>query len=66
VSKALAPEGAAIMVGPLWLGEVCPRVSLRVLVADPVAETPGFRMHRAILPKTRVNPDATLFLLEKT
>ena len=66
VSKALAPEGAAIMVGPLWLGEVCPRVLLRVRVADPVAETPGFRMHRAILPKTRVNPDATLFLLEKT
>ena len=65
VSKALAPQGASIMVGPLWLGEVCPRVSLRVRVADPVAETPGFRMHRAILPKARVNPDATLFLLEK-
>jgi hypothetical protein len=65
VSKALAPEGAAIMVGPSWLGEACPRVSLRVRVADPVAETPGFRMHRAILPKAQVNPDATLFLLEK-
>ena len=65
VSKALAPEGVAIMVGPLWLGEVCPRVSLRVRVADPVAETPGFRMHRAILPKARVNPDATLFLFQK-
>jgi hypothetical protein len=65
VSKALAPEGAAIIVGPSWLGEVCPRVSLRVRVADPVAETPGVRMHRAILPKAQVNPDATLFLLEK-
>jgi hypothetical protein len=65
VSKALAPEGAAILVGPSWLGEVCPRVSLRVRVADPVADTPGVRMHRAILPKARVNPDATLFLLEK-
>jgi len=65
VSKALPPEGAAIMVGPAWLGEVCPRVSLLVRVADPVAETPGVRMHRAILPKARVNPDATLFLLEK-
>jgi hypothetical protein len=64
VSKALALEGAAIMVGPRWLGEVCPRVSLRVRVADPVSETPGVRMHRAILPKARVNPDATLFLLE--
>ena len=65
VSKALAPEGTAILVGPLWLSEVCSRVSLRVRVADPIAETPGFRMHQAILPKARVNPDATLFLLEK-
>jgi hypothetical protein len=65
VSKALAPEGAAIMVGPPWLGEICPRVSLRVRVSDPVAETPGVRMHRAILPKARVNPDATLFLMQK-
>jgi hypothetical protein len=65
VSKALAPEGAAIIVGPPWLGEICPRVSLRVRVSDPVAETPGVRMHRAILPKARVNPDATLFLMQK-
>jgi len=65
VSKALTPEGAAIMVGPAWLGEVCPRVSLRVRVADPVADMPGVRMHRAILPKARVNPEATLFLMQK-
>jgi len=65
VSKALAPEGAVIMVGPAWLSEACRRVSLRVRVADPVAQTPGVRMHQAILPKARVNPDATLFLLEK-
>src|SRR2546427_701065 len=65
VSKALAPEGAAIMVGPAWLGEACPRVSLRVRIADPVAQTPGVRMHQAILPKARVNPDATLFFLQK-
>jgi hypothetical protein len=65
VAKALAPEGVAIMVGPLWLGEVCPRVSLRVRGAEPVEETTGFRMHRAILPKAQANPDATLFLLEK-
>ncbi len=65
VSKVLAPEGAAIMVGPAWLGEACRRVSLRVRVADPVAQTPGVRMHQAILPKARVNPDATLFFLQK-
>jgi hypothetical protein len=65
VAKALVPGGAAILVGPRWLGEACLRVSLRVRAADPVTETPGVRMHRAILPKARLNPDATLFLLEK-
>lgn len=65
VAKALAPEGAAIIVGPPWLGEICPRVSLQVRVSDPVAETPGVRIHRAILPKARVNPEATLYLIQK-
>src|SRR5437879_2816985 len=60
VSKALAPAGAAIMVGPAWLGDGWRRVSPRERVADPVAQTPGVRMHQAILPKARVNPDATL------
>ena len=65
VSKALAPQGSAIMVGPAWLGEMCLAVSLRVRVAVPVSDTPGVGMHRAILPKARVNPDATLFLMQK-
>jgi hypothetical protein len=65
MSKALAPQGAAIMVGPAWLRGAFPSVSLRVRVADPVADTPGVRMHRAILPNTRVNPEATIYLLQK-
>jgi hypothetical protein len=65
VSKALASGGHAILVGPSWLGEACSRVSLRVLGSDPIAETAGVRMHRAILPKARINPEATLYLLQK-
>jgi len=65
VSNALAPSGHAILVGPPWLGDACSRVSLRLLGADPLAETAGVRMHQAILPKARINPDATLFLVQK-
>lgn len=65
VSKALASGGSAILVGPPWLADACSRVSLRVLASDPIAETTGVRMHRAILPKARINPEATLYLMQK-
>ena len=65
VSKALASGGYAILVGPPWLGDASSRVSLRMLASDPIAETAGVRMHRAILPKSRINPEATLFLVQK-
>ena len=66
VSKALTTGGHAILVGPPWLGDVCSRVSLRMLGSDPLAETAGVRMHQAILPKARINPEATLYLMQKT
>jgi hypothetical protein len=66
VSKALASGGFAILAGPPWLGDACSRISLRLLSSDPIAETAGVRMHQAILPKARINPDATLFLMRKT
>jgi hypothetical protein len=65
VAHALAPGRFAIVVGPPWLGETCSNIALRVLASDPVAETAGVRMHRAILPNARVNPEATLYLLQK-
>lgn len=66
VAHALAPGRFAIVVGPPWLGETCATVALRVLASDSVAETAGVRMHRAILPNARVNPEATLFFMQKT
>jgi hypothetical protein len=65
VSNALAAGGFAVLVGPPWLDKTCSRNSLRLLASDPVAETDGVRMHRAIMPKTRVNPEATMYLLQK-
>jgi hypothetical protein len=65
IAKALASGGIAVLVGPAWMKEALARVSLRVRVADPVAETMGVRMHRTLLPKARVHPEATLFLAEK-
>ena len=66
VSNALTTGSHAILVGPPWLGDACSRVSLRMLGSDPLAETAGVRMHQAILPKARINPDATLYLMQKT
>jgi hypothetical protein len=66
VSKALASGGFAVLAGPPWLGDACSRVSLRVLASDPIAGTAGVRMHQAILPKARINPEATLYLMQKT
>lgn len=65
VALALAPGGFALVVGPPWLGETCAAAALRVLASDPVAETAGVRMHRAILPHAHVNPEATMFLFQK-
>jgi len=65
VSNALTQGGFAVLAGPPWLGEACSRVALRVLASDPIAETAGVRMHQAILPKARINPEATLYLLQK-
>lgn len=65
VAKALASGGIAVLVGPSWMSETFTRVPLRVRVAEPVAETMGVHMHRTLLPKARVNLEATLFLVEK-
>ena len=65
VSNALALGGHAILGGPTWLGEASQRIGLRVLASDPIAETAGARMHRAILPKSQINPEATLYLMQK-
>jgi len=66
LSKALASGGHTILAGPPWLGDACSRVSLRLLGSDPIAGTAGVRMHQAILPKARINPEATLYLMQKT
>jgi hypothetical protein len=65
VSQALTPGGYAVLAGPPGLREACSRVALRVLASDPIAETAGAHMHQAILPKARINPEATLYLVKK-
>lgn len=65
VSKALAPGGFAVLAGPPGLSDACSRLPLRLLASDPIAQTAGAHMHQAILPKARINPDATLYLIQK-
>lgn len=66
LAGALEPDGSAILVGPSWFGETCAGVRLRILASDPVGKTPGVRMLNTILPKARINPEAALFLVQKT
>ena len=65
LATALSERGLAVVVGPARLAQAFSRASLRVLVSNRAADAPGVGMLRAILPKAQINPDATLFLLEK-
>jgi hypothetical protein len=66
LAGALEPGGSAILVGPSRFGEACAGGRLKILAFDPVGKTAGARMLGAILPKARINPEATLFLVQKT
>jgi hypothetical protein len=66
LAGSLEPGGNAILVGPSRFGEACAGGQLKVLASDPVGETAGARMLGAILPKAKINPEATLFLVQKT
>jgi hypothetical protein len=66
ISKTLVPGGAAVVVGPPWFGELASRLGLQCKDSSPLAGTAGVSMLQAILPKAQINPEAIVFLLQKS
>lgn len=65
LAGAIAPSGAAFVVGPEALKSALPMQQFRVLQIEPVETLPTFRMHRTILPKGRLKTGLTLFHVAK-
>lgn len=65
VAAALKPGGLAFVTGPATLARMWPAQQVRVLRSEPVEQLPTVRMHRTILPKTRLKPGLTLHCLQR-
>jgi hypothetical protein len=65
IFQCLAPGGWTLLAGPGLLHEIAARLGLQNIASTKIADTHGAGMLHGILPKARVNPDATLFLFQK-
>jgi hypothetical protein len=65
VAGSLTPNGTAFVVGPASLQSGLQVQQLHVLQAEPVETLPTFRMHQTILPKARLKPSLTFFLVTR-
>ncbi|MGH7261091.1 MAG: hypothetical protein ACREI9_10465 [Nitrospiraceae bacterium] len=65
ITGALAPSGMAFIVGPSTMQSGFQVQQLRVQQTEPVESLPTFRMHQTILPKARLKPGLTIFLVAK-
>lgn len=61
VVAALKVGGLAFIVGPTTLERILRTQSVHLLHTEPVEQLPTVRMHRTILPKTRLKPGLTLY-----
>jgi hypothetical protein len=65
IALALRPSGLLFLVGPLPLSGLLDNYGLTQLNGDPIVEMPFFRQHLKMCPENQLNPQATVFLLEK-
>ncbi len=65
LGKALATGGIAIIPGRPSTGEYVQNLGLNILYAEHVENLPTFRLHQAILPKSRLSQDLMVFVLQK-
>ena len=63
LAGVLAPGGLACAVGPAELAGSLESCGLKSVQRVAVQELPSFRMHQTILPKSRLKPGLTLFIL---
>jgi hypothetical protein len=65
INNLLPDGGIAFIVGPSLLAESTQRNHLELLYGEYVSALPTFRLHRSILPKTRIHPDLMVFVFRK-
>ncbi|GJL79177.1 MAG: hypothetical protein NPINA01_21660 [Nitrospinaceae bacterium] len=63
--EALEPEGILFLVGPKPIQGLFEHFSLDCLYNDPVINMPFYRQHLKMCPENQVNPELTVFLVEK-
>ena len=65
VADALLPEGVLFLVGPRPIQGLFGHYSLECLYNDPVINMPFYRQHLKMCPENLVNPELTVFMIEK-
>ncbi len=65
ISRILREGGTAFVIGPAQLGQFGASHGFHVCWEEPVEQLPTFRMHRTILPKSRLKAGLTLFHMKK-
>jgi hypothetical protein len=65
LSDALLTGGLLFLAAPKPLQGLFNHYKLETLYNDPVANMPYYRQHLKMCPENLVNPDLTVFLLEK-
>jgi len=65
VADALLPDGVLFLVGPRPLQGLFDHYGLACLYNDPVINMPFYRQHLKMCPENLVNPELTVFMIEK-
>ncbi len=65
VVSALLPDGVLFLVGPRPLQGLFDHFGLECLYNDPVINMPFYRQHLKMCPENLVNPELTVFMIEK-
>jgi hypothetical protein len=65
IANALRPGGMLFLIGPLPLSGLLEHYGLNQINGDPIVEMPFFQQHLKMCPENLLNPQVTVFLLEK-
>ena len=65
ISGALRPNALAFLAGPDSLSSIVSGLPLEIVFGDLVANFQPFHMHQSILPKARLNPRLSVWILKK-
>ena len=65
INNLLPSGGIAFLVGSSELAEFANRHHMELIYGEYVGALPTFRLHQAILPRARLNPELMVFVLRK-